>query len=62
MPEPVIVATARTPIGRANKGSLVECRPDDLSALIVKAVLEKVPALDPALVEDVLVGQRTTRW
>ncbi len=33
MPEAVIVATARTPIGRANKGSLVECRPDDLSAL-----------------------------
>ena len=56
MPEPVIVATARTPIGRANKGSLVDCRPDDLSALIVKAVLEKVPSLDPALVEDVLWG------
>ena len=56
MPEAVIVATARTPIGRANKGSLVECRPDDLSATIVKAVLAKVPALDPALVEDVLWG------
>ena len=56
MPEAVIVATARTPIGRANKGSLVECRPDDLSALIVKAVLEKVPALDPGLVEDVVWG------
>src|SRR5687768_17137887 len=55
-PEPVIVATARTPIGRANKGSLVDCRPDDLSALIVKAVLEKVPSLDPTLVEDVLWG------
>jgi len=56
MPEAVIVATARTPIGRANKGSLVECRPDDLSATIVKALLEKVPALDPGLVEDVLWG------
>ena len=56
MPEAVIVATARTPIGRANKGSLVDCRPDDLSALVVKAVLEKVPALDPALVEDVVWG------
>ncbi|HEY8215851.1 MAG TPA: acetyl-CoA C-acetyltransferase [Acidimicrobiia bacterium] len=56
MPEAMIVGTARTPIGRANKGSLVECRPDDLSGLIVKAVLEKVPALDPALVEDVLWG------
>jgi acetyl-CoA C-acetyltransferase len=56
VPEAVIVATARTPIGRANKGSLVDCRPDDLSALVVKAVLEKVPALDPAAVEDVLWG------
>src|SRR5262245_15813839 len=56
MPEAVIVATGRTPIGRANKGSLVDCRPDDLSALIIKAVLEKVPSLDPALVEDVIWG------
>src|SRR5439155_693577 len=56
MPEAVIVATARTPIGRANKGSLVECRPDDLSALIISAVLAKVPALDPAQVEDVIWG------
>ncbi len=56
MPEAVIVATARTPIGRANKGSLVDCRPDDLTALIVKAVLAKVPELDPAEVEDLLVG------
>ena len=46
-PQAMIVATARTPIGRANKGSLVECRPDDLSATIVQAVLDKVPALDP---------------
>src|SRR5215510_10904957 len=51
-----IVATARTPIGRANKGSLVECRPDDLSATIVQAVLDKVPALDPGAVEDILWG------
>ena len=56
MPEAVIVATGRTPIGRANKGSLVECRPDDLSALVIRAVLEKVPQLDPAQVEDVLLG------
>jgi len=52
----MIVATARTPIGRANKGSLVECRPDDLSATIVQAVLDKVPALDPGTVEDILWG------
>jgi acetyl-CoA C-acetyltransferase len=56
MPEAVIVATARTPIGRANKGSLVDCRPDDLSALIIRSVLDKVPELDPAQVEDVIWG------
>jgi acetyl-CoA C-acetyltransferase len=56
MPEAVIVAAARTPIGRANKGSLVDCRPDDLSAAIIRAALGKVPALDPLLVEDVLWG------
>src|SRR5262249_23546685 len=56
MPDAVIVATARTPIGRANKGSLVECRPDDLSALIIDAVLAKAPQLDKTLVEDVIWG------
>jgi acetyl-CoA C-acetyltransferase len=56
MPEAVIVATARSPIGRANKGSLVDCRPDDLTATIIKAALAKVPQLDPSLVEDVIVG------
>jgi len=56
MPDAVIVATGRTPIGRANKGSLVTCRPDDLAALVIKEVLAKVPQLDPALVEDVMLG------
>src|SRR3954471_24012791 len=56
MPEAVIVATARSPIGRANKGSLVDVRPDDLAATMVQAVLEKVPQLDPAEVEDVIMG------
>src|SRR5207248_6234026 len=56
MSEAVIVATARTPIGRANKGSLVDCRPDDLSSLIVDAVLNKVPALDRQQVEDIIWG------
>ena len=56
MPEAVIVATARTPIGRAFKGSLVEMRGDDLAALAIKAALAKVPAVDPATVEDVLMG------
>jgi acetyl-CoA C-acetyltransferase len=56
MPEAVIVSTARSPIGRANKGSLIECRPDDLSTTIVKAVLEKVPQLDPQSIDDLMVG------
>jgi acetyl-CoA C-acetyltransferase len=56
MPEAVIVAASRTPIGRANKGSLVDCRPDDLSAGVVKAVLDQVPGLDPAEVEDIVWG------
>jgi acetyl-CoA C-acetyltransferase len=56
MPDAVIVATGRTPIGRANKGSLVTCRPDDLAALVIKEVLAKVPQLDPMLVEDVMLG------
>jgi acetyl-CoA C-acetyltransferase len=55
MPEAVIVATGRTPIGRANKGSLVECRPDDLSALVIRAVLDKVPSIAGS-VEDVIWG------
>jgi acetyl-CoA C-acetyltransferase len=56
MPEAVIVATARSPIGRAFKGSLTDMRPDDMAAQIVRAVLAKVPQLDPAQIEDLLVG------
>ncbi len=56
MPEAVIVSTARTPIGRAFKGSLIEMRPDDLAAIAVKAALAKVPNLDPSTVEDVMIG------
>jgi acetyl-CoA C-acetyltransferase len=56
MPEAVIVATARTPIGRAFKGSLTSIRPDDLLAQIVTAVLAKVPQLEPSQVEDLIVG------
>jgi acetyl-CoA C-acetyltransferase len=54
--EAVIVATARSPIGRANKGSLVDLRPDDLGATIVQALLEKAPAVDPGEVEDLIWG------
>jgi acetyl-CoA C-acetyltransferase len=56
MPEAVIVATARSPIGRAFKGSLKELRPDDLTARIVRAALDKVPQLDPADIDDLLLG------
>src|SRR3954447_19005128 len=56
MSEAVIVATARTPIGRAFKGSLVDYRADDMSGFIVKSLMEKVPAVDPASVEDVIIG------
>jgi acetyl-CoA C-acetyltransferase len=56
MPEAVIVATARSPIGRAFKGSLKDLRPDDLTATIVRAALDKVPALDAADIDDLMLG------
>jgi acetyl-CoA C-acetyltransferase len=56
MPEAVIVSTARSPIGRANKGSLKEMRPDDLSAQIVQAALDKIPGLDPHDIDDLILG------
>jgi acetyl-CoA C-acetyltransferase len=56
MPEAVIVATARSPIGRAGKGSLASIRPDDLAVQIVTAALAKVPQLDPADVSDLILG------
>ncbi|MFN8194553.1 MAG: acetyl-CoA C-acetyltransferase [Nocardioidaceae bacterium] len=56
MPEAVIVSAARSPIGRANKGSLKDFRPDDLAAQIVRAALDKVPGLDPHTVDDVYLG------
>jgi acetyl-CoA C-acetyltransferase len=56
MPEAVIVSAARSPIGRANKGSLKDLRPDDLSATIIQAALEKIPALNPADIDDLYLG------
>ena len=52
----VIVATARSPIGRAFKGSLRDVRPDDLAATIVQAALAKVPGLDPTEIDDLYLG------
>jgi acetyl-CoA C-acetyltransferase len=56
MPEAVIVSAARSPIGRAFKGSLVSMRPDDLAAQIVRAALDKVPALNPHQIDDLIMG------
>ena len=56
MPEAVIVSVARTPIGRAFKGSLKDQRPDDLAAFAIKAALDKIPALDPTTINDVYLG------
>ncbi|WP_106402951.1 acetyl-CoA C-acetyltransferase [Actinocorallia populi] len=56
MPEAVIVATARSPIGRAFKGSLKDLRADDLAASMVSAALAKVPQLDPNTIDDLLLG------
>src|ERR1700689_2898566 len=56
MPEAVIVAAARSPIGRAFKGSMTSIRPDDLLAQVITAALAKVPELDPNSVEDLIVG------
>ncbi|MEO3844093.1 MULTISPECIES: acetyl-CoA C-acetyltransferase [unclassified Streptomyces] len=56
MPEAVIVSAARSPIGRAGKGSLKDVRPDDLTAGIVRAALDKVPGLDPGDIDDLMLG------
>jgi acetyl-CoA C-acetyltransferase len=56
VPEAVIVATARTPIGRAFKRSLKDLRPDDLAAFIIRTALEKVPQLDPEDIDDLMLG------
>ena len=56
MPEAVIVSAARSPIGRANKGSLKDFRPDELSALIVTTALDKIPELDRRTIDDVYLG------
>ena len=56
MPEAVVVATARSPIGRAFKGSLTSIRPDDLAAQMITAALDKVPQLNPEDIDDLLLG------
>ncbi|UUV32315.1 acetyl-CoA C-acetyltransferase [Amycolatopsis roodepoortensis] len=56
MPEAVIVSAARSPIGRAHKGSLTTIRPDDLTVQMVRAALAQVPQLDPADIDDLMLG------
>src|SRR5215217_1404231 len=56
MPEAVIVSTARSPIGRAVKGSLREVRPDDLATTVIRAALDKVPQLHPGDIDDLYLG------
>ncbi len=56
MPEAVIVSTARSPIGRAFKGSLKELRPDDLTATVIQAALARIPELDPRDIDDLMLG------
>ncbi|MGH2746303.1 MAG: acetyl-CoA C-acyltransferase [Actinomycetota bacterium] len=56
MPDAVIVAATRTPIGRAKKGSLADVRPDDLIAFAIRKAMEQVPAVDPGEVIDVMIG------
>ncbi|MFG2531951.1 acetyl-CoA C-acetyltransferase [Streptomyces sp. NPDC048516] len=56
MPEAVIVSAARSPIGRAFKGSLKDLRPDDLTAKIIETALAKVPELDPKDIDDLMLG------
>ena len=56
MPEAVIVSAVRSPIGRAMKGSLVNMRPDDLAVQMVRAALDKVPALNPHQIDDLILG------
>lgn len=52
----VIVATVRTALGRANKGSLINVRADDLGAIVVRELVKRTPKLDPKEIEDLIVG------
>jgi len=54
--EPVIVAAARTAVGKAKRGSLASYRPDEMAALVIQELLKRAPALDPAEIDDVILG------
>jgi len=54
--EPVIVAAARTAIGKAKRGSLATVRPDETAAAVIRDLLKRAEALDPAEIDDVILG------
>jgi len=54
--EPVIVAAARTAVGKAKRGSLATTRPDVMAAAVIKDLLKRTPELDPAEIDDVVFG------
>ena len=56
MPQAVIVDCLRTAVGKANRGALRFTRPDDLAAAVFQALLARYPAIDPSLIEDVILG------
>src|SRR3954471_16751835 len=56
MREVVIASAVRTPVGRANKGTLRSTRPDDLAATAIRGALDRVPQLDAREIEDVILG------
>ena len=56
MNEAVIVSAVRTPIGKAPNGALRRTRPDDMGAVVITEALRRAPGLDPAEVEDVILG------
>jgi acetyl-CoA acyltransferase len=56
MPQAVLVAAVRTPVGRAPKGALSTTRPDDLAATAITGVLQRIPALEKSAIDDVILG------
>ncbi len=56
MQQAVIVSGARTAVGRSGKGTLQHVRPDDMAAETVKEIVKRTPGLDPAVIEDVIIG------
>ncbi len=56
MPKAVIVSYARTPVGRAKKGSLKDTRPEEFAAPMLQALVKRTPGLEPAMVDDVMLG------